>query len=679
MSTILRKTQLLITWLMFIATISACAPATTPSLTSTPTIAPTATFTPTSTFTPTPTETSLPTAIVRPAEAISPANVDEMELMAQIGIGLALTSAWSPDGETLAVGTGVGLYLLDGHTLEQKLFIQSGYTKNIAWSPDGQTIATGYDENTLLANWDATSGQPLFTVQFSHGRIDAMAFNAAGQLLTAGVKSSGTIAINNNTYQLTTYLDTYDPKTGQRLNSVSLVNPKNKSMGLIPFYTIDGSQVQTMGYNMDGSADLAWLDARTGQQVYAQSITGDTYTPLPTFGNLAVVRRYGSLTIQVVDLKTGQIIAELKLESSPLNVLLTVDGKLYILTKGSLASYDLQTLQETGRQTVAENVQYGAFTADFSRIAIKDKDTVLVRESASGEQLGALGGFYDFARNPVVSTDGRTLLTLYGSVATNDVRFWLWDVYTLQPRVKMDQKDYADAELLVVALPGGEYLIGKRGQSGLTIYDAHSGQSVGQANLTDAAIYSMDISQDGRVLQLDNTLWDLQTKTQLSEIPAFGYRSTWRAGLSADGSRAMFKDDDYLLVWDVQSGEEIFHVLAEMNFPVFSPQGNRLAFGPYRTGKPIQTIQLWDVDSGKMLREHALKGYVLATGFSPDGSLLLVSANNDGLYFIDAASGEMLHKISYDPSAFTFTAGGEALITTSGDGTIRFWGIPIDE
>jgi len=41
MSTIFRKTQLLITWLMVIATISACAPATTPAPTPTPSITPT--------------------------------------------------------------------------------------------------------------------------------------------------------------------------------------------------------------------------------------------------------------------------------------------------------------------------------------------------------------------------------------------------------------------------------------------------------------------------------------------------------------------------------------------------------------------------------------------------------------------------------------------------------------
>jgi WD40 repeat protein len=60
----------------------------------------------------------------------------------RLGRGRATSLAWRPDGEVLAVGTGIGVVLLDGNFQELgRLEDATGYVLGITWSHDGTHLA----------------------------------------------------------------------------------------------------------------------------------------------------------------------------------------------------------------------------------------------------------------------------------------------------------------------------------------------------------------------------------------------------------------------------------------------------------------------------------------------------------------------------------------------------------
>jgi RNA polymerase sigma factor (sigma-70 family) len=104
---------------------------------------------------------------------------------------VAFSVAFSPDGKTLAVGTGgfrvpgeVVLWdvasakvrtVLKGHELQ---------VTSVAFSPDGKTLASGsYDQTVRL--WDVASGETLATLKGHPGEVQGVAFSPDGRALAS--------------------------------------------------------------------------------------------------------------------------------------------------------------------------------------------------------------------------------------------------------------------------------------------------------------------------------------------------------------------------------------------------------------------------------------------------------------------------------------------------------------
>ncbi len=89
--------------------------------------------------------------------------------------------AWSPDGDTLAVGTRENILLLDFHSRETLKRLETDRDElfwHVAWSPDGQSLAS---LSHVVRVWDSQSGKVKQTLRVRRDKAAGIAWSPDSQ------------------------------------------------------------------------------------------------------------------------------------------------------------------------------------------------------------------------------------------------------------------------------------------------------------------------------------------------------------------------------------------------------------------------------------------------------------------------------------------------------------------
>ncbi len=119
----------------------------------------------------------------------------------------------------------------------------------------------------------------------------------------------------------------------------------------------------------------------------------------------------------------------------------------------------------------------------------------------------------------------------------------------------------------------------------------------------------MCVSRDGKTLYADDfnglvTVWDLNTRTKVRDLPSGENNNVERLALSRDGSRlASCSGNGVVHVWDLKSGQLIHESHPAPNYAdmAISPDGKTIL-----TSGLDNPVRLIDVDTGKVLSEFKL-------------------------------------------------------------------------
>ena len=235
------------------------------------------------------------------------------------------------------------------------------------------------------------------------------------------------------------------------------------------------------------------------------------------------------------------------------------------------------------------------------------------------------------------SSDGRTLVTVQEGLK-------LWDVETGHLKSTLKHGDLPttaakfspSAPLLAAIL--GEH---EQGKTEIAFWNSETGKIVN--TLQDTAPGGVDwrsfaFSPDGKTLATA--------------------RGTYQGKYSA------------LKLWNVATGEEVKTLSDSLiNSVAFSPNGQMLATGS------VDHVRVWDVASGKLVKELDAPGDVNTVSFSPDSKTLVsVNPSRDTfggtikLWNVD--SGQLLHSVEpdwYKPQSVLFTLDGQTMIVGGGN------------
>jgi WD40 repeat protein len=579
---------------------------------------------------------------------------------------------------------------------------------SVAVSPDGKLVAAG-QTGGIVRTWDLASRRVVRTVYGPWEGVGPVAFSPDGRFLASG-NTAGTLQVR----ETATGTLVFDVRAHRLSLQEVLYSPDGQLL-------LSGSE--------DGTAKL-W-EAATGHEV--RTLRGHPYwvyaAAFSPDGRRVVTSSLDG-TAKVWDVATGtELLTFTGHRSGVPCVAFSPDGR-----RVASGSWD-QTVQvwdpDTGtveRTLVGHTsaVRSVTFSPDGSRLFSGDsRGSIKLWDTSSGEELLTLRGHKGFVRRLAFTPDGRQLLS-----AGFDRTVKVWGATPPDARVSFEVLTLRDhrAPVMALALDATGAHMASGGEDGKVLLWDGDGHLLRTLAGHSGPVEGVALSSDGRLVASAGRdkvarVWDATTGQVLHTITAADWMSD--VAFSPDGrllavARRDFGGETGIRLWATATWEELptrfADSVGELTSLAFSPDGRFLAAGLppgqgqtfYRvqvwegaTGRVVQTLPaegndvafspdgrqlacaggirslcLFDLDTGKELRQFPHSSAVLSVAFHPDGKRLATGDQEGGVRVWDASTGRLLR--SYHGHARTvanvaFTPDGRRLVSASYDQTIRIW------
>ncbi len=267
----------------------------------------------------------------------------------------------------------------------------------------------------------------------------------------------------------------------------------------------------------------------------------------------------------------------------------------------------------------------------------------------------------------VFSRDGKTLVAAGGDAAIH-----LFESATLRPLRQLRQ--HKKTVTCLAFAPDGKTLVSGSEDGTLCFWEWPSGKVQRPFPAHEGGVRVLAFAGTGKFVASGGVdkrvrLWDAATGRELRQYEGHKDIVTGLA-VSPDGrfvasGSLSFSDKDH--IWDAANGRLLHEVksgMRQVSTLMFSPDSKLLA-----CDIGLLKIGLWDVKSGKMVRELSrgkLSGSIAAVAFSPDGRIVAAAAANCALILWDVSTGKILQQLP--GNNYVHLPGGITCLTFAPDG-----------
>ncbi len=565
--------------------------------------------------------------------------------------------AFSPNGQRLAVASGIGVWLYDVGTSSERALLTGHRDEvtSVSFSRNGVILASGSRDGTVKL-WDIATKENIATLEGHRSGVTSVAFSSDGITLASG------------SYDRTIKL--WD--VGTRENIATLVEHTNFVTSVV--FSPDG-QILASG-SWDETVRL-W-DVATKENIAAfRGYNSTIYSVVFSIDGTILASGSRDGTVKLWDIATKENIATYRhIDISGINqwissIAFSPDGAIFAvgLNRNAVKLWEVAT--GINIATLEEHKDW-VYSVAFSPVGTtlasgSDDGTVRLWDLAT-QNVSTLTGHLSGIRSIALSPNGAILASgSEGEVA-------LWDVATGREVATLETRTGSNS---VVAFSPDEKMLATNSLAGIKLWDVETGQTIITLE-HKGSIHSVAFSPDGKILVAGTydkvRLWNIVTGENIADLE--GHTSEVRSvAFSPDGKiLASGSFDNTIRLWDVETGQNIAILPHNIwvNSISFSPDGTTLA------GSDDKTIKLWDVATRETIATFG--GYtspVISISFSPDGTTL-AGSDDKTIKLWDVATERSIATFEGHTSTVTstaFSSYGTILASGSGDGTALLWDV----
>jgi WD40 repeat protein len=477
-------------------------------------------------------------------------------------------------------------------------FFLSGAQSFAEFTPDGNVLATGTDNGIIL--WDVKTGQIIRKMEWQ-GKDDfitRLAFSHDGTVLSS-TSYNKRVAF-------------WNVSTGKLLEKQPPVEERYVYLGGISFSpTADIAAISSCAYmpNMlpcESDQTILW-NVKTGQTIEELEI-GSSFISFSPDGNLLAFGENNSAILwNIEDHRVDKILPAKYPEGHPVGtkpLMFFMDGTLLAGDK----IWDVNTGQPISQSLQATYIN--VFSPDGGTMFIPNKGQIITTNMKTGEgRLFAQFPDQSDLRILAVNPDGNLLAVIRNYSSRQIILVKKYELFQPLGRMLAAIADpYKFTDRLVFSPDGQTLTAASPPAWGVAMqWDVQSGQLLKDTSPNSDFLPNSKreaYSLDGNIkasIDFDNdtiVIWDAKLKKKIRTLDLEGDQLWQRLALSPDGKMLAAKDFLELVLWDVESGQNIGEPLKltgeEM---IFSPDGKLLA----TTG--LGYIGLWDMDPQSWLEQ----------------------------------------------------------------------------
>ncbi|KAG8783535.1 hypothetical protein FRC12_019623 [Ceratobasidium sp. 428] len=272
----------------------------------------------------------------------------------------------------------------------------------------------------------------------------------------------------------------------------------------------------------------------------------------------------------------------------------------------------------------------------------------------------------------------------YIATSSGDYAIHIWDAHTGQP-VGQPLKGHSSFVNSVAYSADGAYIVSGSSDKTIRIWDAHTGQPLGQPLEGHTSyVWSVAYSPDGAYIvsgSKDKTIriWDTQTSQPVGR-PLEGHTGRINSiACSPDGTYIVSgSEDKTVCIWDARTGHPVGKPLKghtnDVHSVAYSPDGAYIVSGSWD-----ETIRIWNVRTGQPVGQP-LKGHtgsVTSVAYSPDGAYIVSGSDDTTIRIWDAHThqlvGQPLEGHTGEILFVAYSSDGAYIISAADNGAIHIW------